>query len=118
MKRNKNFYFIRGLEAFIAGELHATRRANDVYGSWQVVSTAKGYNALVPLFATHQEHYAYHDAIIKSVIRTEKQYMRYTLHLTNDCGQEFVIKVPYLLCQPSAFMAIVSEYGFTEIRRQ
>lgn len=117
MKRNKNFFFIRGLESFINGKLHAMRRANDVYGSWQVVSTAKGYNALVPLFETHQQHYAYHDAIIKSVIATEKQYNRYTLRLRADCGQEFTVKVPYLLCQPSAMLAIVAEYGFTEIRK-
>lgn len=115
MKRNKAHYFIKGVEKYIQGSLMANRTMNDVYGSWQQVQTARGYNALVPLHS-QSAFYEYHDKIIKSVLKTETQYNCYTLTIVKD-GLQYKLSAPYLLCQPSALMRILSEHGFEEIRK-
>lgn len=115
--RTKNAYFIQGVESFIQGKLHAVRQANDVYGSWQEVAKAKGYNALLTFFPDIRDHYTYVDKVNKSVISTEPQLNKYKLVLVDNLDNEHVIYVPYLLCQPSAMLAVLEPFGFHENRK-
>lgn len=115
--KNRMSYFIQGVEELINGSVCIQSQKVTDGLPWRKKYQAMGYNAVLGFLPTYRERKEYSDKVVKSVISTEQQYNRYTLNIRSSECENFILKVPYLLCQPSAMMAVLSEYGFTENKK-